>query len=453
MEETLSEVDGLQKVLMLVYVFPPFFSVGGSIRAVKFIKYLPNLGWLPVVLTIDDKKEYDSMRKEGSEYLLSEIPPQVKVFRTTAGEPSLKFLEEERKFSRRNWLTGLAAKIFGAGRRWAYRTLLLPDQYLAWFPFALRQGLKIVRAEKIDAIFATCPPDSVSLIGAFLKILARKPLILDFRDDWIDTPEYYITPKPIRIIRHWIERWVVNKADKVILVTERSLSAFVARYSKEPLDKFIFIPNGCDLDEFDISDQETEQFSDSKFTIMHAGLLQDSNSWVRSPVSVFQAVSSMLQHQPEMTEKLVLAFTGQIPGSYRKLADEMGLSSIVKEFGYLQRQDFIRQMKSSDLLLAINYQGFTTLIPGKLYEYWAVGGPPILLLDHPGAAQSLIEKFSLGFVRQPDDVKGIADAILELYKKHQSGNPLRISSEGIERFNRKTLAKNLAQILSIVVGL
>ena len=41
--------DELRKVLMLSYVFPPFFSVGGSIRVVKFVKYLPALGWLPMV--------------------------------------------------------------------------------------------------------------------------------------------------------------------------------------------------------------------------------------------------------------------------------------------------------------------------------------------------------------------------------------------------------------------
>ncbi|MHB0875984.1 MAG: hypothetical protein ACYC5O_08070, partial [Anaerolineae bacterium] len=82
-----------RKVLMLTYVFPPFFSVGGSIRAVKFARYLPERGWLPLVLTIDDSKEYDTQRRQGSESLLAELPEQVRIFRTGAGEPSAALLE------------------------------------------------------------------------------------------------------------------------------------------------------------------------------------------------------------------------------------------------------------------------------------------------------------------------------------------------------------------------
>ena len=54
-------VGSARNLLMLAYVFPPFFSIGGSIRVVKFIKYLCPLGWRPVVLTIGNKKEYEMM--------------------------------------------------------------------------------------------------------------------------------------------------------------------------------------------------------------------------------------------------------------------------------------------------------------------------------------------------------------------------------------------------------
>ncbi len=100
---------------MIARVFPPFRSVGHSIRAVKFIRYLPALGWLPSVLTIDDRKEYESDRKQGSETLLAEIPPEVSIYRTAAGEPSWKYLEQERAFGQRNWLT----KSVGKDSRWS----------------------------------------------------------------------------------------------------------------------------------------------------------------------------------------------------------------------------------------------------------------------------------------------------------------------------------------------
>ena len=77
-------------------------------------------------------------------------------------------------------------------------------------------------------------------------MLTGKPLILDYRDDWIDTPDYRSTPIVKRLIRRWLERWAVHAANKVVLVTEWSIQAFLGRYPKEPKDKFVLIPNGCE---------------------------------------------------------------------------------------------------------------------------------------------------------------------------------------------------------------
>ena len=142
---------------MIVRVFPPFSPVGHSIRAVKFIKYLPALGWMPVVLTIDDQQEYETDRKVGSETLLTEIQPQVKIYRITAGEPSLKYLEKEKEFGKQNRLAALIVKIISKTRRWTFRNLLLPDWFVSWLPIAVRQGRQIVKREGIDVIFASCP--------------------------------------------------------------------------------------------------------------------------------------------------------------------------------------------------------------------------------------------------------------------------------------------------------
>jgi len=43
-----------RKILLISYHFPPSAGVG-SIRPAKFAKYLPQFGWHPYVLTIDEK--------------------------------------------------------------------------------------------------------------------------------------------------------------------------------------------------------------------------------------------------------------------------------------------------------------------------------------------------------------------------------------------------------------
>jgi len=442
--------NDMRKVLMIAHSFPPFRSVGGSIRVVKFIKYLPAMGWRPVVLTIDDRREYDTQRKQGSEALLQDIPPQVRIYRTAAAEPSVELLERGREARRKNWLAAIVVNFLSSTRRRANRYLLLPDEHITWLPFALRLGQQVVRKEGIEVIFATCPPHSVALIGAVLKRLTGKPLLLDFRDDWIDTPWHRSKPWLNRWIERRLEKWAVKTADRVILVTEWSKNAFVARYPREPKGKFIFIPNGCDLDDYAILKQTADRPRDSHFTIVHAGLLSEAEDWKRSPEAFLQALCRIRQQHPDLAAKLTVAFTGHLPETYRCMVANMGLSSVVKEVGHLPCDEFIRFMKVADLLLAINYEGFSTLIPGKIYEYWAVGGPPILLLSCRGAAQSLVEQHELGITVPPYDVEAIQQAVLTVYRRREMGSPLQVNTAGIEEYDRKELAKKLAQTLSSV---
>ena len=44
----------MKRVLMITHAFPPGAG-SGVIRTLKFVKYLPGNGWLPVILTLDEK--------------------------------------------------------------------------------------------------------------------------------------------------------------------------------------------------------------------------------------------------------------------------------------------------------------------------------------------------------------------------------------------------------------
>jgi glycosyltransferase involved in cell wall biosynthesis len=440
-----------KKVLMIARAFPPFQSVGHSIRVVKFIKYLPTLGWLPSVLTIDDQKEYEFDRKQSSETLLSEIAKDVPIYRTFAGEPSLKYLEKERKFGQRNLLTRVLVKVLGGARRWSFRNLFLPDQRIVWLPFAVRLGRQIVKRDGIDVIFATCPPHSAIFVGVFLKLLTHKPLILDYRDDWIDTPWYCSKPAIRRWIELRLESWAVKTANKVILVTEWSRKAFKERYPTQPEGKFIFISNGCDLGDFNELKSITTAPNNLKFTIVHAGFLNVSKFWGRSPAGFFQAIQKILQEHLELKENLIIKFAGDLPEEFQKLAYEMGLSDVIQGMGHLPHFEVLRLIKSADLLLAINYDGWTNLIPGKIYEYWAVGGSPILLLSCPGAASEFVEQHNLGYTVEPYDLEGMHRVLQNIYLQSKTATPFKIKTNGIEEYDRQSLTRQLAQVLSMVI--
>lgn len=440
-----------EKVLIIARAFPPFLPVGHSIRVIKFIKYLPSLGWEPVILTVDDKKEYETLPKVGSEVLFSELAPIPVIHRTNPGEPTLEFLQREKEFGKKNKLTHLIVRIIGGARRWIFRNGLLPDRTITWLPSAVKRGWHVMKSESIDLIFVTCPPHASTLIGALLKRLTGKPLVLDFRDDWIDTPWHSSKPPLIRWLDKQLEKWVIHTADKVILVTEWSRQAFQDRYPKQPREKFVLITNGCDLNDLEILKVPQPQSHTATFTIVHAGSLNISKIWGRSPAGLFKAIQKILQEQPELKTALRFEFAGDLPEDFQKLANEMGLSEVIHGVGHLPHEEILKVMKSANLLLAINYEGWATLIPGKIYEYWAVGGPPILLLSCPGAAVNFVEEHNLGHSVDPYDVEGIQRVIVDVYEKWKSGTPMKINTDGIEAFDRKALTKNLAQVLSTVI--
>lgn len=70
-----------KRVLMINYAFPPVAG-SGVIRILKFVKYLPENGWRPLILTTNGQRngkiDY-SMTKE--------IPEQALVYRTKAFYP------------------------------------------------------------------------------------------------------------------------------------------------------------------------------------------------------------------------------------------------------------------------------------------------------------------------------------------------------------------------------
>jgi glycosyltransferase involved in cell wall biosynthesis len=143
-------------------------------------------------------------------------------------------------------------------------------------------------------------------------------------------------------------------------------------------------------------------------------------------------------------------FAGGLPEGQQRLADDMGLSGVIKRIGHLPHDKVLHLITSADLLLALNYENWSTIIPAKIYEYWAIGGPPILLLSCPGAAADFVKQHNLGFTVEPSDSDGIQRAILNVYRQSKTAAPLRVSADGIESYDRQALTRKLAQVLSMM---
>ena len=174
----------MKKVLIITYYWPPAGGPGVQ-RVLKFAKYLPQFGWEPVILTVENGN-FPAV----DEGLLGEVPDNLKVYKTKTLEPFAIYnkLQGKDKTSAVDTFTiTKSGKSFKDKLGNAIRSyFFIPDARKGWKPFAVKAGLDIIKKEKIDLIFSSSPPHSLQLIAKDLAKKTQLPSVADFRDPWFN---------------------------------------------------------------------------------------------------------------------------------------------------------------------------------------------------------------------------------------------------------------------------
>ncbi|HNA42842.1 MAG TPA: hypothetical protein PLP81_12150, partial [Saprospiraceae bacterium] len=78
-------------ILFLIAEFAPV-NTTGNFRSLKFVKYLPDLGINPVVITLPAEEGASLFNAKLDNTLLDEIPPSVEIYRIS---PEVEFNKKE----------------------------------------------------------------------------------------------------------------------------------------------------------------------------------------------------------------------------------------------------------------------------------------------------------------------------------------------------------------------
>lgn len=173
-----------KKVLIITYYWPPSGGAGVQ-RWVKFCKYLPQLDYEPIVLTVKDGT-YPLV----DETLVDQIPEELKVYRSKIIEPYSIFgaLTGKGKLEVSKPATAFSTKNEGLIKRLGVlvrANFFIPDARRFWVPFAFKKAKEIIEEHKIETVITTAPPNSTHLIGTPLKkAFPELRWIMDMRDPW-----------------------------------------------------------------------------------------------------------------------------------------------------------------------------------------------------------------------------------------------------------------------------
>lgn len=432
----------MRRVLIIVHDFPPCGG-GGVMRTLKFVKYLPSFGWMPIVLTVDESY-YDPAMVDNS--WLRDIPVGVEIIRTPSLRPRRASLTEEGQFNagvvgHAIWRLPRAIK-----RRLAGKLLVQQDDGFLWNLYARRAIRRLAKSRHIDIVFSSSPPHSVQLLGLLAKRALRKPWVADFRDGWVDDPLYRAEFGVRRTIDRSLERRVIQNADMVISATETIDEWFRERHRDLCPPKHAVITNGFDPEDFR-HNATSDRGLDGAMRVVYAGALSST----RSGIPFLEALDVALARGEIPVGGIRVELCGKVDTDTQALASRIPGVTVDP---LLPHEEAIAKMRSADVLLLVGSQRSPDALTGKLFEYIA-SRHPILALTPEGALAQLIARENIGEVAPVDDVDRIRLALVGLYTKHARGqlaSCYRLNETLLASLDRRQQAQRLADIFDSLLA-
>lgn len=427
----------MKKVLIISYYWPPSGGAGVQ-RWVKFTKYLREFNCEPIVY-VPENPEYPSQ----DDSFMKDIPQGVQIIKRKIWEPyniyrnlfgkkgeaiPAGFISEKTKSG---WKEKLSIAIRG--------NLLIPDPRKFWIRPSIKFLSNYLKENQIDAVISTGPPHSMHLIAMGLKMrFPNIKWIADFRDPWTNIDFY----KELQLSswadkkHHRLEKLVVQKADELIVVSKNMVDEFQLLSPKS----ISLIPNGFDTDDM----PENQPDLDKKFTISHIGTMNAA----RNPLNLWRACGELIRESEEFAQDLQIQLIGKVDYSVIEEVNKNGLVKQLRKVDYLPHHEAIARQQSSQILLLLinNSANAKGILTGKFFEYLASGRPVLGIGPSDGDAAEILVQTGAGEMFAYSELNQLKAKIKDWYQLYKQNN-LKISVTSVEKFSRKSLTSQLAEII------
>lgn len=413
----------MDKVLIIANEFPPMGGAGVQ-RTTKFVKYLREFNFEPIVIT----KEHRGGLSDKS--LLQDIPNDIKIYRLKAYD-----------FINRRGILKLPMKFIGT-------RILSPDSEFFWYYFNRDKVLDIIKKEKIQLIYTTSFPYSSHLMGLYLrKKLNNIRWIADFRDEWTNNP--YHRDSFFKRLKFRAEKRkeveVTSNCDYFITNTPLMLEGFL-KDNKDLYKNSTFIPNGYDEEDFlDILDKRD---GEDKFVITYTGSLYGRRNLDEFLDGLKLAVDKKQVRKNRLEIRIVGNIYDKVIEAYSKAYN---LEGVIKSYGYLPHKESIQMLFNSDIILLVigKGKGSRNFYTGKIFEYIRANRPILAIVPEDGVAADVIRGTRTGLVVDPENIVGIKNALVNYYKSWlENGIEHNKDITEIKKYSRKAQTKKLAEIFA-----
>ncbi len=411
-----------KKVMIVAFYFPPYSRSSGAQRPTKFVRYLPENGWTPYVLTAN-KEIYDIEDRKGE----GGVAADVHITRALA-------LDAQRHLAVRGRYFGWTA---------------LPDRWISWALSAIPKGAHTIYRNGVDVIVVTFPIASAAFIGWALHRITGKPLVMDFRDSM--TEEHYPSDPKMRRVYRWIEKRVIESASRLLFTTRSTREMYLKRYPNLSPKDCIVIANGFDEEDFDgvLPVAQPKAPADAPLRLVHSGIIYPEE---RDPRPFFAALKRL------KTEGKISAATLRVDlrasGAeeyYSQLLAQSGIDDIVHLLPPVPHRESLQDSAAADGLLLLQAANCNHQIPAKIYEYLRFEKPILALTSQAGDTAALLQDTGGATIVDLADENAIHAALPAfLAAARAKTHPLPLK-EKVACYTRRNGTKQLARCLDEVL--
>ena len=427
----------MKKVLVITYHWPPSGGIT-VLRCLKFVKYLRNFGWEPVVFTAENPSyqflDYTNEKDipEGLEIHKVPIYEPINLFKKLSGRKKNQALQNitSNSANKRNIVDKLGM--------WVRGNFFIPDARYKWIKPSVRYLENYLKTNHIDAIITDGPPHTNTVIGMRISQKFNIPWLADFQDPWTQVDYYsklYIGKRADKK-HHQLEQEVFKTAKKITIASP-TWKEDLEKIGAKNVDVIYY-----GYDEPDFSAYSAKE--SSEFIFFHGGLLGED----RNPESFFKVIRKLMNEFPEIASKVKIKFAGEVDYAVKQALKAAQLLEITEFMGMIPRQKVMDEYETASFLLlpinkALNAKG---RIPGKLFEMMRSGKPLLVFGPNDGDVKKIVEEKQKGQSFEYTDEDRLFDYLKKALLENETGNFNQTQS--VSEFSNKAITEKIAGYLN-----
>jgi glycosyltransferase involved in cell wall biosynthesis len=324
-----------------------------------------------------------------------------------------------------------------------------PQRLRAFARFAWASAGQAARLDA-DVVFATSTPLTIALPGVYAARKSRVPMVLEVRDLWPVVPIAVgaLNSRASQAAARWLERFAYRHSARIVALSPDMKTGI--EQAGYPPERVTVIPNGCDVDLFDVGSlpgravRQQYEWLGERPLVVYTGALGLING-VAYLARLAAAVATL---DPEI--RFAVIGEGREEELVRRTAHELGvLGRTFFMLPSIPKTEIPGWLSAADMAtsVVIDIPELWANCANKVFDAFAAARP--IAINHEGWLADLIHETDVGVVLPPHDHQRAGKELVRALRDPEwlgraRGAARRLSRD---RFSRESLAARLEQVL------